>query len=365
MKAHALVLTEPGHLEARDLPFPEIGEDDGLLRVEATGICGSDVHQFRGTLVGAPCVTPTIPGHEVVGRVERAGAAALARWGVSVGDLVVMEEVVMCGECPRCRGGGPGCDHMRVYGLSVRVDEPPGLWGGYATHVYLHPQVRLHRVPDGMTAEEAALFVPIANGIRWGATVPGTGPGSTVVVMGPGQQGLGCLVGALDAGADAVHVTGRSADARRLDVARALGAASVIDVDTVDPVARVNELTGGRGADIVIDATAGATVVIPQAIEMVRNGGTIVLGGLKGFAEIPGFVSDRVVLKQLRIQGVGGHDHASVEAALALIASGRFPLERMRTHVLPLDQAEAAIELLEGTAGGLASEAPIHVTLVP
>lgn len=362
--AHAIVLTEPGHLEARELPLPATGADDGLLRVEATGICGSDVHQFHGRLSGAPCVTPTIPGHEIVGRIERAGADALARWGVSVGDLVVMEEVVTCGACPRCLAGGPGCDHMKVYGLSVRVDEPPGLWGGYATHVYLHPRVQLHRVPDGMTAEEAALFVPIANGIRWGATVPGTGPGDTVVVMGPGQQGLGCLVGALDAGASAVHVTGRAGDRRRLDVALALGATSVIDVDVDDPVHQVEQLTGGRGVDIVIDATAGATVVIPQAVEMTRNGGTIVLGGLKGNAAVPGFVSDRVVLKQLRIQGVGGHDHASVEAALALIASRRFPLELMRTHVMPLAEAEAAIAVLEGPAE-VASDAPIHVTLVP
>ncbi len=364
MSAHALVLTEPGRLEPREIPLPETGAHDGLLRVEATGICGSDVHQFHGTLSGAPCVTPTIPGHEIVGRVERAGPEALARWRVSIGDLVVMEEVVTCGECARCRSGGPGCERLKVYGLSVRVDEAPGLWGGYATHVYLHPRVQLHPVPDGVTAEEAALFVPIANGIRWGATVPGTAPGATVVVMGPGQQGLGCLVGALEAGADAVHVTGRARDRHRLDVALALGATSVIDVDVQDPVQQVQELTDGRGADIVIDATAGATAVIPQAVEMSRNGGTIVLGGLKGNAPIPGFVSDRVVLKQLRIQGVGGHDHASVRAALALIASRRYPLHLLRTHVLPLDRAAAAIALLEGD-GDVAGGAPIHVTLIP
>ena len=362
--ADALVLVEPGRLEPRRLPIPEIGDDDGLLRVTATGICGSDVHQFHGTLAGAPCVTPTIPGHEIVGVVERAGPAALARWGVAEGDLVVLEEVVTCGACARCRAGGPGCERMRVYGLSVRVDEPPGLWGGYASHVYLHPRVQLHRVPDGVSAEEAALFVPLANGIRWGATVPGTGPGATVVVLGPGQQGLGCVVGALDAGAGSVVVTGRTADAARLEVARRLGATATVDVDAEDPVAAVHELTSGRGADVVVDATAGAVAAVPQAIEMARTGGTVVLAGLKGMAEIPGFVSDLVVLKQLRLQGVGGHDHASVAAALALIASRRFPLEALRTHVLPLADAEAAIHLVarEDPADG---PDPIHVTLIP
>jgi threonine dehydrogenase-like Zn-dependent dehydrogenase len=362
--ARALVLVEPGRLEERSFPLPEIGAEDGLLRVTATGICGSDVHQFHGRLAGAPCVTPTVPGHEIVGVLEQAGPAALARWGVAEGDLVVLEEVVTCGECQRCRAGGPGCERMRVYGLSTKVDEPPGLWGGYATHVYLHPRVQLHRVPDGVSAEEAALFVPIANGIRWGATVPGTRPGDTVVVLGPGQQGLGCLVGALSAGATRVFVTGRTADAERLAVAERLGAAATVDVDRVDPVATVGELTGGRGADIVVDATAGAVAAIPQAIEMTRSGGTVILGGLKGMAEIPGFVSDKVVLKQLRLQGVGGHDHASVAAALELIASRRFPLEAMRTHVMALRDAEAAIRLVgrEGATGG---PDPIHVTLVP
>jgi alcohol dehydrogenase len=373
--ARALVLVEPGRLEARELPLPEVGPDDGLLRVEATGICGSDVSQYHGRLAGAPCVTPTIPGHEIVGVVERAGPDALARWGVAEGDLVVLEEVVTCGECARCRAGGPGCERMRVYGLSVRVDEPPGLWGGYATHVYLHPRVRLHRVPDGVTAEEAALFVPLANGIRWAGTVPGTGAGDTVVVLGPGQQGLGCVVGALAAGAATVIVAGRAVDARRLAVARALGASAVVDVDADDPVTAVRDLTSGRGADVVVDATAGAVAAVPQAIEMARPSGTVILGGLKGFAEIPGFVSDLVVLKQLRIQGVGGHDHASVAAALEVIAGRRFPLERLRTHVLPLADAARALRLVarepaeDGPGGGGPDRAddddPIHVTLIP
>jgi alcohol dehydrogenase len=361
--ARALVLVEPGRLEARELPLPEIGDDDGLLRVTATGICGSDVHQFHGRLAGAPCVTPTVPGHEIVGVVERAGPAALARWGVETGGLVAMEEVVTCGSCARCRAGGPGCERMRVYGLSSRVDEAPGLWGGYATHVYLHPRVQLHRVPAGVSAEEAALFVPIANGIRWGATVPGTKAGDTVVVLGPGQQGLGCLVGALAAGAATAIVTGRTADAERLAVAERLGATATVDVDGRDPVEAVRELTDGRGADVVVDATAGSVAAIPQAIEMARAGGTVVLGGLKGMHEVPGFVSDKVVLKQLRLQGVGGHDHASVAAALELIASRRFALEAMRTHVLPLEEAESAIRLVaRETSDG---RDPIHVTLVP
>jgi alcohol dehydrogenase len=170
-------------------------------------------------------------------------------------------------------------------------------------------------------------------------------------------------VGALAAGAATAVVTGRAADAERLAVARRLGATATVDVDQRDPVEVVRERTDGRGADVVVDATAGSVAAIPQAIEMAGAGGTVVLGGLKGMQEVPGFVSDKVVLKQLRMQGVGGHDHASVAAALELIASRRFPLEAMRTHVLALVDAEAAIRLVarETTDG----RDPIHVTLIP
>jgi len=349
-EATALVMTEPGRLEEQRFPIPTVGADDGVLRVEATGICGSDHSQFRGHLPGIGAVTPVIPGHEVVGRIDAAGADALARWGVAEGDLVVLHEVVNVD------------DGMLVYGITVPTTTAPSLWGGYATHVYLHPNVALHRVPDGVTAEEAALFVPIANGIRWGATVPGTGPGDTVVVCGPGQQGLGCVVGAVRAGAARVIVTGLRADAARLEVARALGASDTITVDDTDPVAAVMDLTNGRGADIVVDASAGATEPVVQAIDMVRSGGTVILGGLKGGATVPGFVSDRIVLRQVRVQGVGGHDHASVDAALEVIASRAFPLGLMRTHTLPLADAERAIQMVGREIPG---EDPIHVTLIP
>ena len=345
-----MVMTEVGRLEAHTFPLPPLGNDDGILRVEATGICGSDHSQFRGHLTGVGAVTPVIPGHEVVGRLEAAGPAALAHWGVEVGDLVVLHEVVHTG------------DGMLVYGITAPTTAPPALWGGYATHVYLHPNAVLHRVPDGVTAEEAALFVPIANGIRWAGTVPGTRAGDTVVVCGPGQQGLGCVVGALCAGAESVVVTGRSGDARRLGIATALGAAHTIVVDEVDPVAAVMEITGGRGADVVVDASAGSTEPVVQACEMVRAGGTVILGGLKGGVPVAGFVSDRVVLRQLRVQGVGGHDAASVDAALDLIASRRFPLHMMRTHTLPLDDAEKAVRMVGREVPG---EEPVHVTLVP
>ena len=145
-------------------------------------------------------------------------------------------------------------------------------------------------------------------------------------------------------------------------VARELGAPHTVFVDADDPVALVLHLTGGRGADVVVDASASATEPVVQAIEMARSGGTVILGGLKEGAAVSGFVSDRVVLRQLRLQGVGGHDHASVAAALEVIASRAFPLHRMRSHTFPLAAAEHAIRVVGREVEGAD---PVHVTLVP
>jgi threonine dehydrogenase-like Zn-dependent dehydrogenase len=145
-------------------------------------------------------------------------------------------------------------------------------------------------------------------------------------------------------------------------MARELGAHHTVDADAGDPVAAVRGLCEGRGADVVVDATAEATSAVTQAIDMCATGGTVVLAGLKGSAPIPGLVSDTIVLKGLRILGAGGHDHTSVDAALRLLASHRFPLERMATHAYPLGEAERALRVVAREVEG---EEPIHVSLIP
>jgi threonine dehydrogenase-like Zn-dependent dehydrogenase len=357
----AAVLTAARRLELRELPLPEVGADDGLLEVEAVGICGSDWAQFEGKLGAAGAVFPTIPGHEIVGRVARAGAEACRHWGVREGDRVVVEEVLRCGRCHGCAGGSGSCANVRVYGLTIPTTTPPGLWGGYAQHMYLHPNTAMHRVPEGVSPALATLFVPLANGIRWAQHVARPRLGDTVVVQGPGQQGLGCVVALREAGAGCIVVTGTAADGDRLAIARALGADATIDVDREDPLERLRALTGGRLADLVIDASAGATAPVALAIDMARPRGTVILAGLKDGREVA-VVSDRIVLKQLVLRGVGGHDSASVSAALRLIASRRYPLERLCTHALPLAEAERAVRLV---GRQIAGEAAIHVALIP
>ena len=247
-----MVQTAPRKLEPRDLPLPEIGHDDALLRIEACGICGSDYEQYEGVL---RTPMPVVPGHEPLGRIERIGDGAAARWGVDVGDRVAVETMLSCHHCATCRGGRYHlCRERRIYSY-IPLADPPGLWGAYAQYMYLHPNSVIHRVDPSLPAELAVMFNPLGAGFRWGVELPRTGPGDTVVIMGPGQRGLSCVLACREAGAAKIIVTGIAADARKLALAREFGADATIDVDAEDARRRVRELTGGRGADVVVEVT--------------------------------------------------------------------------------------------------------------
>ncbi len=350
--SRAVVQTAPRTLEFRELPLPEIGDDDGLLRVEACGICGSDYEQYEGVL---PVRLPVVPGHEPVGRIEQIGPRAAERWGVSEGDRVAVEALLPSDEGLIGRGG------LSAYGY-LSVDLPPGLWGGFAEYLYLAPNAVLHRISESVSPEIATLFNPLGAGFRWAVAMPQLEPGETIVVLGPGQRGLASVIAAREAGAGQVIVTGLTADANKLALAREFGADLTVDVETEDVRGIVREATDGRGADVVIDVTAYATEAVTQAIDLARRGGRVVLAGTKGQKPVADFFSDRVVLKELTLLGALGVDYDGYDRAVRLIESAKYPLEKMHTHTMPLDEAERAIDMLAGKVPG---EEAIHIALVP
>ncbi len=362
MAARALVLSGPRRLEERAIELPEIGDHDGLLRIEACGLCGTDHEQYTGAL---PTAAPFVPGHESVGVIEAVGPAAAARWGVAVGDRVAVEVFQRCGACAACVAGlYRRCERhgMRdMYGF-IPVDRAPGLWGGYAEHQYLAPDSMLLRVPDGLDPVVATLFNPLGAGIRWGVTVPETTSGDVVAVLGPGVRGLAACAAAKEAGAGFVLVTGAGPrDRERLAIAADFGADLAIDVTTADPVAALRQATGGL-ADVVVDVTAKAPTAFAQAIDLARTGGTIVVAGTRGSAEVPGFWPDLIVYKELRILGALGVDAVAYGAALDLLASGRYPFAELPRRCASLGSAE---DLVQAMAGESSSGAPIHGVLVP
>jgi len=360
MEIPAAVATAAGTTELRAFPEPHVPHDGGLLRIEAAGVCGSDVPAYRRIR------EPTILGHENVGRIEALGAAARERWGVDVGDRVLMEEYLPCGHCAYCRSDDFRlCDATDIWMGGIRygstpVSIPPALWGGFSRFAYLHPRSVLHRVPDDVPADLAALAIPLSNGFEWVQREARAAYGATVVIQGPGQQGLACVVAAKLAGAARVVISGLASDARRLEVAKQLGADDTIVADGAALESHVRERTHGQMADVVIEASSGGPETVSAALRLARKRGTVILCGEKR-RPIPEFDSDAVVSRVLRILGVRGHSYAAVENALALIASRQVPLDAMCTDAYGLEDVDRAIRRLGGEAGSDA----IHVTVLP
>ena len=355
----AMVQTAPRTLEPRDIPMPEISEDAGILRIDACGICGSDYEQYEGAL---RTPMPAIPGHEPLGTVAAIGDRAAQRWGIDVGDRIAVETMLACHHCGPCLGGSYHlCDTRRIYSYIPLSDEP-GLWGSYSQYMYLDPNAVVHKVDPTLAPEIAVMFNPLGAGFRWGVEIPETGPGDTVVILGPGQRGLASVLACREAGADKIIVTGLEADAHKLELARAFGADATIDVENEDARRRIAELTDGRGADVVLDVSSYATEPVAQAVDFARMGGCIVLAGVKGFKPIPEFISDKVVLKELTIKGAIGVTRSGYASAIRLLEKRQHPVERMHTHDFKLEQAELAIQTLAREIEGQES---IHSCLIP
>ncbi len=365
MTTTSAVLVEPRTIALRDLPLPDVGPEAALLEVEATGICGSDWAPYNGTWMTP--LPPLVLGHEVVGRVVDIGAGAAGRWGVTTGDRVVVEESIPCGTCRLCRTGRYHmCDPLHTarglrYGLTG-VDRPPHLCGGFGRHLYVHPRSIVHRMSDAVPVAHAPLFIPLSNGIRWVERDGGVRVGDTVVILGPGQHGLGCVIGARLAGAGTIIVAGTGRDAARFRAARALGAHHTVDVGAGPLAEQVREINGGELADVVLDVTAGSTTALGEAVSCAAVGATVIAAGSCHGAPASGFRPDQLFLNEITVKGVYGHDYLSVRRAIALIESGREPLDLLCTHTFGLEEAEVALQTLGGETD---VDDAIHITVLP
>jgi threonine dehydrogenase-like Zn-dependent dehydrogenase len=229
--------------------------------------------------------------------------------------------------------------------------------------MYLDPMSVVHKVDPALPIELAALYQPMAAGIRWFVHDSGMRLGDTVVVLGCGQRGLAGVLAARHAGAGLIIATGLAADSHKLELARVLGADATIVVDEEDTVERVMALTGGEGADVVVDVAAVSMQPIADAVEIAKPGGTIVFAAIKGGgAAAVGFIPDKVVTKELTIKGLLSQDTRAVEPALRLIESRVYPLERLHTHTFGLADAEEAVQTLAGRVPG---QRAVHVMIDP
>ena len=362
-KTRSMVVETPGKMSMWEFDLPRIGPEDGLLKVEMAGVCGSDPGMYRGKATRAPRPYPIIMGHEIVGHIEEMGDAAAKRHGVKKGDRVIIEYAFGCGQCYPCiTGNYAQCESFFTYGSMISCKQPPHLWGAYGEYLYIAPRAMVHKVSETLPPEAAVLVCAVlGNAIRWLRMIGGVSIGNTVVIEGPGQQGLAGVIVARESGARNIIVTGLAKDHKRFDLAREFGATHCIDVEKDDPVEAVKEVTAGKMADVVMDVTGHPEGAI-KALDLVGKGGTVILPGLYGGdKEIP-LVVDKVVFKEVRVQGVYSHNIQSVIPAIALAESRRYPLEKMVTHRFPLEEAERAVRLVGGEIEG---EEAIKVLIVP
>ncbi|MEZ6127385.1 MAG: galactitol-1-phosphate 5-dehydrogenase [Planctomycetaceae bacterium] len=318
----ALLLSEYKKLELTDLPQPEIGPEDVLVQVQACGICGSDIHGWDGS--SGRRVPPLVMGHEAAGIVSAVGNQVQ---NFREGDRVTFDSTVWCGKCHFCLSGRPNlCDNRMVLGVSCGDYRR---YGCFAEYVSVPARICCS-LPDELPFEHAALIEAVSVAVHAANRTP-VSLGDTAVVVGSGMIGLlviqaikqkGCTVIATDLNAE------------RLRLAKKLGADATINVTEDNAVARVKELTGGRGADVALEVV-GATPTIKSAIDCTRKGGSVtIVGNLAPTIELP---LQSVVTRELNIFGSCA-SAGEYPACVNLLASGRIQVEDMITAKAPLEQ---------------------------
>lgn len=354
----AMVLTKIRHMEMREFPIPEVGDDDGLLKVEMVGVCGSDPGYYTGK---NKVPFPLMMGHEIVGRIAKIGENKARRNKVKVGDRVVVQNRFGCGVCKQCiTGNYEKCESKLGYGVFVPCSEPPYLWGAYSEYLYLPPRAMIHKIREDVPLEAAVLTTSvIGNCIRWVREIGQCSIGETVVIAGAGQQGLAATVVAKESGAKVILMD-VSACRNRLDLGKEFGADEIVLTDQEDPVQAVERITEGELADLFIDC-AGYPPMLSMSLKMVKTFGRIVTPGLYGEHPVT-LDMDTVVFKQLKIMGAHAQSYYADEAAVKLVESRKYPLEKMVTHHFLLEDAEKAVKT---TGREIEGEHPIKCVIMP
>jgi 2-desacetyl-2-hydroxyethyl bacteriochlorophyllide A dehydrogenase len=347
------VIEAPRKLAVREVDLPRIGDDDGLLEVEVNGICGSDAEFYEGALDGY--AMPMTVGHEPVGRIVALGDSARARWGVSIGDRVVVNSALRCGQCRDC-AEGRDC-RSASYG-TLSPDLEPGLWGGIATHLYLSPRATLVPLSPGVSTAAAAFHNPLANGFEWTAQAGQVDERSRVVVLGAGPRGFACALVALHLGAEHVTMVGLERDRERLELATRMGVHDSLIVESTDKLELRDRL---QATTVAIDTTPHSTLALEQALHALEHGGRLVLAGLKGSGRNIELEVDLLVRRRLTLVAPISKSESSLRRAVAAVESGELPLELIPSRAYALDQAAEAIESLASDA----VDRPLQVRVEP
>jgi len=332
MLLKAIVYEGPGRLTVKDVPKPSVGPREVLVRVRAAGICGSDLEMARGNRPDV--VPPRIPGHEASGDIAEVGDQ-VSRF--RAGERVVIEPILSCGECHNCKAGRHNiCKKLRF--LGVHAD------GAFA-EMMVAPEWRVYRAPEKFSYEEAAVLEPTAVGVHVVRRAC-ISPGDTVVIIGAGPIALQIAQVARRAGAS--HITMTDVLDYRLELAKRLGVDLAVNPRKEDLLQLVEKVTGGDGADIVIEAV-GLSSTILQTIDLVRAGGRILIAGLsvESFVTEPPTFWMKQLLKEVTVESSRSYSANDWEMAIRLASRGEVDCRALVSHKFQLEEVERAYEVAD------------------
>ncbi|MCL4514874.1 MAG: zinc-binding dehydrogenase [Firmicutes bacterium] len=337
-KMHGLFKTDsgPGNMEVREIAAPKPGPGEVMIEVKASGICGSDLHIYHSD-IAIPTRPPVITGHEFSGVIAALGEGVT---GWKEGDRVTSETAsIRCDTCSYCRTGFYNlCPERRLIGYWVN--------GSFAKYIVV-PARNVHRLPDNIDFVTGAMAEPTACCVHAVNELTNIRGGDLVVIIGPGPIGLISAQLAMAEGADVV-VVGTSKDATRLEMAKKLGARRTIDVQTENAPEIVNQMTGGKGADVVLECSgneAGAAL----GLELVRRQGRYTQIGLFGKKIQLDF--ERICYKELKVTGSIGSVWTSWDKALRFMATGRIQLKPLQSDILPITEWKEGFRKFEAKEG--------------
>ena len=327
----SLLLSAYNHLEIAELPAPVAAPGEVLVRVEACGICGSDVHGYDGS--SGRRIPPIVMGHEAAGTVAAVGEGVA---GYAVGDRVTFDSTVYCGECAYCKRGLINlCDNRQVIGVSCGDYRRHGAFAEFVAV----PQRILYHLPANLSFAEAAMLEAASVALH-AVRVSEARGGETALVIGAGMIGLLTLQAARAAGCARVFIA--DVDESRLKMAAEVGADETLYSSGAGLIDKVVELTGGLGVDLAYEAV-GRNETVTAAIDCTRKGGTVTLiGNIQPEVTLP---LQKVVTRQIRLQGSCA-SAGEYPQAIELISSGKMQVRPLITAVAPLEEGPRWFERL-------------------
>ena len=355
----SVVLEAKGKLSLKSFPYPELKKNCAIIRMEHSGICGTDKHSFEGFFHqkgGRPIPLPVIQGHENVGVIEEINGELLDHDGniLKIGDRVVPAPNISCGKCFACRNNRPYyyCDCKLDYGNNIGAGEPPHIFGGWSEYLYILPGSHLFKYPDTLDPKFGTFIEPLSvtgcldKARQWSSEWEPFRSGDTVVILGTGPIGLFHLIKANLMGAG--KIISIDPYRYRTSLAQEFGATETVTSDDREEIKdNIKKLTNNVGADLVVDCS-GVSEGFTIALELIREGGMVLeVGIFSNSHDISINPHSHILEKSARVLGIGGDDISQYYPSIKLLERNidKLPWKKIISHEFNIDNVHEAMDI--------------------